>query len=208
MASALNQFNSISAIYDAMVWLVFGSTLHKAQCHFIDAIPPRSKILIIGGGTGKFLKELLNQKPQSRVVYIESASEMIAIARKKADEDSRVTFIHGTQNSIPQNLNADVVITPFFLDLFSDESLKKAIDLLKASLGPHGIWIATDFTRSRKFSHRILLRLMYAFFRLATRIESKQLPSWEDQLLTLGKQIEVKTFRGGFIKTAVYKISE
>jgi ubiquinone/menaquinone biosynthesis C-methylase UbiE len=208
MASALNQFNSISAVYDRMANVVFGSTLNEAQCHFISAIPDRSKILILGGGTGKLLKELLKQRPQSKVTYIEASSKMIAIAKETTNNDSRVVFIHGTQDSIPPALIVDVVITPFFLDLFSDQSLKKIMLQLKSSLHAGGIWIATDFTTSSKLSHRMLRWLMYRFFRFTTNIESTHLPAWQDHLARIGEEVDAKAFKNGFVKTALYRINE
>jgi tRNA (cmo5U34)-methyltransferase len=208
MASALNQFNSISAIYDGMAKMVFGSTLNEAQCHFISTISDRSKILILGGGTGKLLKKLLEQRPQSEVTYIEASSKMIAIAKKTTDNDSRVIFIHGTQDSIPPGLIVDVVITPFFLDLFSDQSLKKIVLQLKSSLRAGGIWIATDFTTSNKFPHQMLRWLMYRFFRFTTNIESTRLPAWQDLLAHIGEEVDAKTFKNGFVKTALYRINE
>jgi ubiquinone/menaquinone biosynthesis C-methylase UbiE len=208
MASALNQFNSVSAIYDLTARLFFGSTLHDAQCHFISAIPDESKILILGGGTGKFLEALLLKKPDVKVIYVEASSNMILRARSTVSDDRRVTFVYGTQDSIPNDLKADVIITPFFLDLFTDQSLKKVIATLKSASTLNGIWIATDFSQSDRISHRLLLWVMYRFFRIASRIESKQLPAWADHLSKAGRELEAKTFKNGFVKTVLYKINE
>lgn len=208
MASALNQFNLVSHVYDRMANLFFGTTLHDAQCHFISVVPERSNVLIVGGGTGEFLRALLQQKQNVTITYVDASSEMISLARLQVKDDRRVVFIHGTQDSVPSDLKADVIITPFFLDLFRDHSLNKVIGKLHSVANGNAIWIATDFTETGRISHRLLLWVMYRFFRITSHIEARRLPAWESHLSNVGIPVEEKSYRNGLIKTVLFKVSE
>ena len=202
--SVLNRFNWIARSYDKLVELVFGNTLHLAQSYFISAIGGNDKILILGGGTGKFLDTLLRQRPAVSVTYIEASSEMIALARKQVDNNPRVTFIHGTHDTIPDEL-FDVVITSFFLDLFRENSIDQMVNTISKKLRPGGKWIVTDFENTQKLSDRFLLSLMYIGFTITGSIDAKRLPIWRPVFAKEGLKFKAeKFFRDGFVGTSVF----
>src|SRR5579872_6146211 len=118
----LNEFDGISTIYDQLSQLVFGENLVESQKTFLKKIPNQSTILILGGGTGWILVELLKAQPNCEVWYIEASQKMISLSKEKTKSDNRVHFIHGTEDQIP-DVKFDVVITNFYLDLFDDDSI-------------------------------------------------------------------------------------
>ena len=52
-------FDRLSAIYNGLSRLFFGRQLINAQDFFIKDIEEGSSILIVGGGTGKVLSEII-----------------------------------------------------------------------------------------------------------------------------------------------------
>ncbi|HEY0742890.1 MAG TPA: class I SAM-dependent methyltransferase [Chryseosolibacter sp.] len=202
--SKLNRFNWIARSYDRLVNIVFGQTLNNAQMHFMNEIGPTDSVLIIGGGTGKFLRDLLKMKSEIRIVYVEASSEMINLAKQQIGNASNMSFIHGTEENIPAQL-FDVVITNFFLDLFTDDKLGKVIKTVSAHLRVGGKWFVSDFEKTGKLSHRILLSLMYLFFHVTGSIDAKRLTDWrplfESENLILEKQQSV---RDGFVSASVF----
>jgi tRNA (cmo5U34)-methyltransferase len=210
MSSPLNRFNWISGVYDSLTGLIFGKSFAEAQTFFLSEIPPRSKVLILGGGTGWILKALLNINSTCEVYYIEASSKMLEKSKKRIEErdQNRVRFILGTESNIDSTIKFDAVITNFFLDLFSD-SLQQVIQKIKISLGREAVWIVTDFVDRGKFWHRLMLSVMYRFFRVTTGIEATRLPDYEKQLLGSAiKKSKEKFFFGSFINSAVYSINE
>jgi tRNA (cmo5U34)-methyltransferase len=208
MDTNLNQFNSIARAYDALASVIFGQTLHTAQRVHLNKIPQLANVLILGGGSGAILLDLFRIQPTCRVFYVEASSVMIALARKRIEclEDFSVNFIHGTENDIPDKLLCDVVVTGFFMDMFSAERSEEIIHHVKKNLVKGGIWISTDFTNTSHRRHRMLLRLMYWFFRTVCKIEANKLPPWEEQLKKgIGKEELSESFLSGFIKSAVYR---
>jgi ubiquinone/menaquinone biosynthesis C-methylase UbiE len=206
MDSSLNRFNRIAKLYDPLASIVFGRSLHNAQLVFLDRISPQANVLILGGGTGKILNDLLRANAKAHIYYIEASSSMIELARKNVNKfHTQVHFIHGTENAIPQGIQFDVVITNFFLDMFSSSAIENVIRQVVKPLKNDAIWIVTDFIYSKKIWHRMLLHAMYLFFRNFCGIEAKQLPDWENHLKRAGLRREKsELFYDGFIKSALY----
>lgn len=200
----LNRFNWIARSYDELVKLVFGDTLHQAEMHFVNEIGSNQSVLILGGGSGKFLSALLRTKPAIQVTYIEASSEMIALAKTKVDATTRVEFVHGTEQAIPSQ-EFDVVITNFFLDLFQQQQVESLVGIVSKHLKVNGKWLVTDFEKSSKLSHRVLLSLMYLFFTVSGSIDAKTLPKWRPVFQSAGLKLrQEKLFRDGFVSTTVF----
>lgn len=197
-------FDFLASRYTSLTRLVFGKTLDHAQKFPLDFIEPGVSILILGGGSGQLLSTLLQKHPAVSVDYIDLSPKMIELAKGKTGNPSSVNFITGTEQNIPSHAYT-VVITNFYLDLFSDKKLNEVIDIIKPRLADNVIWLATDFI-SEKTWHRIFLKVMYVFFKIVTRIEAGSLPDWQSALSHAGfREVKSKNFYGGFIKSSVYK---
>jgi ubiquinone/menaquinone biosynthesis C-methylase UbiE len=202
----LNGFDRIAFIYDFLARLIFGSSIIASQEFFLDRIQDRSKVLILGGGSGWLLSDLLELRPVCEVWYIEASEKMITMARKKIRASYTVHFIHGTQDDIPASACFDVVITNFYLDLFTDKGLENVVDKIRNSADSKATWIVTDFVDGNKSWQKLMLLMMYGFFRKTAKIESERLPQWEAAVeRSTSKKIDDKYFYGGFIKTACYQ---
>jgi len=200
-----NDFDSVAWIYDSLSKLVFGNELINAQKHFLHRIPGGSNVLIIGGGTGDLLPPILHSSPGCHVCYIDASLKMIDRAQAKVQGNKQVRFIHGTEQEIPTRKVFDVIITNFYFDLFSEESLHLVVDKVKKHLSRNGAWLATDFVNTGRIMHRAQLGLMYAFFRVISNIEASRLPEWEDQMKVHFTETGSATFRNGFIKSAIFQ---
>ncbi|HEY8938239.1 MAG TPA: class I SAM-dependent methyltransferase [Cyclobacteriaceae bacterium] len=197
---SVNNFNRVAFLYDALVRLVFGNAMVKAQTFLLSTIKANATILIIGGGTGWILKTL---RPDCEVWYVDASSKMIGKAREQ-DVDCKVHFIHGTENDIPDR-QFDIIITNFYFDLFTTTKVEVVINKIKTRMKSNAYWIATDFVDD-VWWHRFMLGIMYLFFRLTCNIESKILPAWTESFNQNDFQvIESKTFYAGFIKTVLWK---
>lgn len=194
----------MAPVYAGLTRIVFGNSLQLAQEFFLDQIRKNDRILILGGGSGEFLKSLLQKHPHVTIDYIDQSPRMIDLAKKRSGNPSNVNFIIGTENTIPQSTYA-VVITNFYLDLFTDKTLDRVIEQIKPHLATNVTWLATDFI-SEKPWHKFFIKVMYAFFRAVTRIEANALPDWQSALTKAGlQQITSQNFYRRFIKSSVYK---
>lgn len=199
-----NDFDSVAWIYDKLSKLIFGNSLLDAQKCFVSEIKDGSDVLILGGGTGELLVEIINLKSDCRICYVDASDKMIELARKKISENIYVDFVHGTEHDIPAGKKFDVVITNFYFDLFNPEYLSVAIKMIKEHLKSDGTWLVTDFVRTERMIDRTLLRLMYMFFKVMSNIEASYLPEWEHEMKRHFTETRSAVFRKGFVKSVLY----
>jgi len=202
----VNNYNRIASFYDLLVKIIYGNKLYNAKKHFLPAIKNGSHVLMIGGGTGDVLNELL-QKPSITVDFIEPSSGMIRQAEKKLppEYNSRVHFIRGTVESIPPGTVYDTVITSFVFDLFKEHDALAFGKTIYPYLKKGGTWLLTDFFKTKNMFQRFILWLMYRFFKITTKIGANDVPGYEKifQELNLLKKEEYRVMNG-FVKSILY----
>ncbi|GAB3227407.1 hypothetical protein GCM10027346_10730 [Hymenobacter seoulensis] len=188
-------FDVVAAFYDPLARLVYGRALQQAQQAALDAGLPSGNphILIIGGGTGWVLGEVLSRQPAATVLYLEASPQMLARSRQWLQQHlpqhaAQVEFRLGTETALSFDEQFDAVLTFFFLDLFEPVRLRSMATRLRAALTSQGTWLLADFAAPRTWWHRGLLGLMYGFFGLTTGISARQRPPIEIELARLGLQ--------------------
>jgi ubiquinone/menaquinone biosynthesis C-methylase UbiE len=131
---------------------------------------------------------------------------MIQKAKQNAI-NSKIEFIAAdfNQTNLP-NAYYDLVITYFFLDVFSEIDLQKVIDKIKITLKKDAVWLYSDFNQPKTYWQKLLMFIMKVFFRLTTRLKWNQLPNILKLLKDNSFKIESKTYYfGGFITAAYLK---
>lgn len=201
----LNGFDAIAGWYDALASFVYGGAIRRSQITFLDQIAPGSNVLIIGGGSGWILEELLKKVAGIKVVYVDASQRMLTKAKQRMGEASRVQFIHGTEADVPVDIAFDAILTFYFLDMFPDERLRIMIRNLSAHTSTKSLWLAADFRYSGKAWQQLLLTIMYSFFHRFAKVEAVNLPDWNHGLSSAGWNLRVsKTYFNNFIESTVY----
>jgi len=200
-------YDTIAGIYDRLARLVFGNAQTNAQLYLLQAIPPLSHILIAGGGTGWILEEIANIHPSGlTITYIDASLKMVSLAKKRNVGKNAIAFIAAPVESVLLEGTYDVVLTPFFFDNFSQKSLEKIFLQIDQSLSPDCTWLYCDFNDTGLGWQRMLLKIMYVFFRSLCGIEATHLPD-ADALFSKFRYKEKvqETFMKGFISAVAYK---
>ena len=209
-----NNFDWVAPIYDALAFAVFGRRLQQAQTVFLQnstdtPIQAGASVLLVGGGTGWLLEYIVRHCQPKRVVYLELSAQMVARASRRMVRHAvpgSVEFWVGDVASFATNERFDVLITPFLLDLFTEEALRqRVLPHLRQALKPGGQWLVTDFVQPQSVWQKLLLRAMIAFFRLTAGIEIQTLADWQRLLAESGltqqkRQLQV----GGMVSTEVW----
>ena len=202
-------YDLIVPFYDRLAALIYGNALRDAQTVYLPMIPASATVLIAGGGTGWVLEEITNLHQQGlQIDYIDSSAKMIREAKKKCIGENKVRFINQSIFNWQTTSDYDVIITPFFFDNFSETNAQKVFVFLHSKLKANGLWFYTDFqiAHRKAYWQRILLSIMYFFFRLATNIEAKRLPDIISQFHLFNYElINENTFFHRFIITSAYK---
>lgn len=207
------QFDRIAGAYDLLAYFVFGNSLKTSQTTFISEIPAGSSVLVVGGGSGYYLAELLKSGRHKKIVYVESSAKMIKLCRKKIKNYPSapgVNFIHGDIFEQDFSEKFDVVVTHYFLDLLQENYAREIMIRLKNILKNDGCWICTDFKIKKQSVHRrwqlMLMDVMYLFFKITAGVQNKTLPDLPLIFRELGlKKQNHKEFYGAMIEAAVYK---
>lgn len=203
MSRIAKGFDLLAPVYDKLARGVIGKGIVESQKHFLEKLPATGRVLMLGGGTGWLLPILATTRPQLSIDYVELSERMLQHARAQKSNE-RIRFIRGTQQDIPTG-KYDIVITNFYLDLFTDLTLSHVVQKIKSSMSPEAQWIVTDFVKTKR-KHRAMLWIMYRFFRVVAGIEANTLPAWPDILAKAGARMEdEKIFSNGFIKTALFR---
>lgn len=197
-------FDRLAASYDGLAAVVSGNQIKKSQVHFLHRIPDGSRILMLGGGTGWLLPNMLTDKFACELWYIDISARMIKEASARHIGNNKVHFIRGTDADIPVNIKFDIVITNFYLDLFSEREVERIVRKIIPLLSHGAVWIATDFVDQGKWWQKVLLQLMYHFFRSTCGIEARSLPGWVRIMSAHMRRSESECFLSGFIISAVY----
>lgn len=203
----MNGFDRLAPFYDKLTRFVFGKSMIEAQTVFFDRVQSKDRVLILGGGTGWILVELLKQRPDCEVWYVDSSMRMIAMAKEKCGIHANVHFIVGTEQQLPV-IKFDLVIMNFFLDLFTEDHIVPLLKRVRLVTKPRGLWVVTDFEDEGKWWQKSLLKVMIWFFRWMCNIEARRLPALPIILQReSAKSCETRSFFHGFIKARLLTLS-
>ncbi|MEQ8425524.1 MAG: class I SAM-dependent methyltransferase, partial [Cyclobacteriaceae bacterium] len=140
----LNRFDRLAPYYDVLANLAFGGAISRSHKQNFHLISNGATVLILGGGSGKWLRDFLNIHPSAKIYFIEASKKMLERAIGRSQNNQQITFIHGTEDDVP-SIRFDVVITHFFLDMYSADQLEKLIGKIRYLLERKGVWLVSDF---------------------------------------------------------------
>lgn len=208
MKQELNNYDRIARYYDRLSRLVFFQAQVRAQKDQLHFIPPGSKILIVGGGTGWILEELSTIYPEGLyITFIEISASMIELAKKRGTGRNEVHFIHKAVEQYESAENFDVVMTAFLFDNFAKERAATVFSKLDRLLNDRGLWLFADFTLTQgggKWWKKGLLKLMYFYFKRIAKVESSTLVN-VDHLFSKLEVVVEKHYYHDFIRSTVYR---
>lgn len=144
MTKSINVYDRIAWIYDPISRWVLGEKYSQSKYIFLDRLQRGSKVLILGGGTGENLPEIVQRVGEKGMVYfMEASSAMIHRSKRRFRPvlPTNIKFIHSADFSQLSNIKPDFILTQYFLDVLSDEQLE--VYLL------HGLIHAADSINSK-----------------------------------------------------------
>lgn len=200
----MNDFNRIAPLYDWLSRFVFWGNVQEAQLPFLNTIRSGDRVLIVGGGTGYILTKI-NQK-DVKIDFIEPASSMIQLSELRKTSIS-VKFHQLTFQSFDTNAKYDVIVCPFFLDLFETAELNTILTKIKSVLKPNGHLIVADFEISNgRVWQKYLSSIMHFFFRLTAGLQSQKLKDIHEATLHCDFQKkDERQYFGNFIFSRLYQ---
>jgi len=196
----------LAPFYRAMEFFTAGGKLQRCRMAFLDEIPVPRKILLAGEGHGRFLPECVRRFPTAEILMVDISARMLEIARSKV-ASGKVKFIHADflEWDAPSE-TFDLIVTHFFLDCFSADQLALVISKLGKSATRDAQWLLADFeiapTPLAGLRSRVIIGLLYTFFRIATGLKARALVPPEADLENAGFALHRrKTHDWGLLKS-------
>ena len=207
-------FDRLARIYDFLLMITFGKYVMKSQTVFLKQYEV-DEILVVGGGTGKLLIELLACYPDSKIVWLDISKRMIEQTRKRLaghypDKAGQVQFIHGTVLDLNDNQQFDLICNMYVLDCFVEQDLVAFLNAIKRHLKAEGHLLMADFNVPQKpfvwrSLSRFLIWFMYLFFYLSAGLSVWQLPDFNQSFAACGFSLGPhKEMLAGLIISRVY----
>ena len=177
-------FDTLAPHYRWLEFVLAGSKLQRCRTAFLGQVGDRQEVLVAGEGNGRFLLECRRQLKTARITCVDASSRMLALGRRRLEcrglDLGRVEFVHADALAWrPPERAFDLVVTHFFLDCFRPEQLERVVAALARAAMANATWLLADFQAPpaglRRYRARLIHRVMYLFFGLATRLPARQL---------------------------------
>jgi ubiquinone/menaquinone biosynthesis C-methylase UbiE len=177
-------FDLVAPHYRWMEPLLAGRKLQRSRTAHLRHLSAPHSVLILGEGPGQFLAAFRQKFPSAEITCVDSSQRMLAIAQNRLRslnlQPAKTTFLHADalEYSPPSDV-FDLIVTHFFLDCFRPDQLQQLIPKLARAGTPNASWLLSDFTIPPKgfprLRARAIHRLMYTFFRAATKLPARAL---------------------------------
>ena len=177
-------FDALAPHYRWMEVVLAGKKLQRCRTAFLNRISPPHNILIWGEGNGRFLIECRRTWRGARILCADASRGMLELARHRLERHrlgtDEVEFLHADVSEwSPPRCEYDLIVTHFFLDCFGPEQLQSVIGKLASTARQKAAWLVADFQAPefglRRIRARLILKVMYLFFRIVTRLPASRL---------------------------------
>lgn len=164
------RFNLIARFYTPVKRIVLGDDPEFVIQKAIQNLRDYSNILIVGGGADNTLSEIITHQKARKVSVIDISSNLLQEARLRIQgldlHGIEVEMINSAFLAEYSTQKYDVVIFPFYLDLFSDKEVMQNIVHLKTKLKDSGLVVVIDFSSRQKLGllNKSLIAALYVIF--------------------------------------------
>lgn len=178
-------FDSLAPHYRWMEFVLAGDKLQRCRTAFLPELRHAENILLLGEGNGRFLPACCAQFPEARVTCVDASAAMLKRARRQLSASRgsarNVCFVQADvlHWRPPAEEAYDLIVTNFFLDCFQAQQLEQLTTGIAAAAAPGANWLLADFQVAahglRQVRSEVVLRLMYIFFGIVTRLPARRL---------------------------------
>ena len=166
---------------------------------------------MVGEGHGKFLVPFRRKFPDARVVVIDGSARMLEMAKaallKEGLDTEGIRFVHSMIGDWRERERTfDLIVTNFVLDCLTADQMDTIVSKLGSMAMDDAHWLVADFQvagkGAAKWRSRVILGLLYRFFRMTARLEAQSLVAPDSALAAAGfHRVERKTWEWGLLKS-------
>lgn len=206
-------FNLLGYFYNPLKRVFLWNRPEKVITKSIALINPDSNVLVVGGGADNTIQQLLKQEKAKAITHLDISKVLSEKARKRIKNVSgceQVNFEIKPYLEMDAKPVFDVVILPFYLDLFDAIDLEKNINHTAKNLKPNGQVYVIDFSSSQNQTlwMRLKVRILYLLFYPVIGNRNTRIPDYDVFFKECGfkKEFE-KCFYNGFYSIKAFRKS-
>lgn len=206
MKEPLPNFDRIAGLYRLLEYISMGRLLEKTRFTFVDSVHHARKALVLGDGDGRFTSKLLQENDAVQVTAVDISSEMLRLMKERCSwAGSRLKTVK--DDALPfcrEDLQRyDLVVTHFFLDCLPQNDVEELAALIARRSEPGAVWVLSEFAIPRnamRLPARMLVRGLYAAFRVMTGLRTSRLPDHIRALESAGfLRVEMQSRMAGIL---------
>jgi ubiquinone/menaquinone biosynthesis C-methylase UbiE len=211
-------FDVLAPHYRWMEFVSAGNKLQRCRTAFLARVAGANRVLILGEGNGRFLLECRRQLPNAKITVVDASARMLARARERLEgqgiNTGQIEFVCADALAwAPREGAFDLIVTHFFLDCFRANQLEPLIATLARSGSPRANWLLADFQCApagwARCRSRLILWLMYRFFRMVTRLSATALTPPDSFLERHGFKLREREIRDwGLLHSDWWQLAE
>jgi len=197
-----DSYKYLAPFYSRIEKLVFGKTLQASREFGFELIKEESRILIVGGGDGRVLKNL----PNCRVDYVESSKKMRKLARKIYTQ-AQINFIDSSIEEETLEGTYNHIFFQYFFDQFNRSEIIEIMEYVSSNISNKTIIHLADFQSSNdKYSHSVLIKIMYRFFGFFTGLRTRHLEDFNELFRSLGFiELKRREWKNGLVFATMWE---
>ena len=174
-------FDKLAGVYRWLEYATFGPLLQRTRVQFVPALHGAQRVLVLGDGDGRFCAQLLRHLPQARVVAVDTSEAMLLRMETRAKQSGvqqRLTTVHtDARETLPPG-PFHAVCTHFFLDCLAQGEVAGLVERVRRQYAPAD-WLISEFAippGAARWPAWLVVRALYAAFRLLTGLRTQHLP--------------------------------
>ncbi len=209
-------FDGVARPYRWLEYVTLGRALEQCRFRMLPQVRERRQALVLGDGDGRAVQMLLDETPALSVDTVDTSAVMLGLLRSRcrsAVEAGRLRTHCEAAEEFAGRLRAgdgryDLVTTHFFLDCLSSAAVEGLVRQVVAAMTEDGVWVVSEFRIPQGWLRgpaTVLVRGLYAAFRVLTGLRVSELPEYEAAMRAAGMQrVERRLSLGGILTSELW----
>lgn len=153
-------YERVARVYDGLGRLYSLGAILRTQISATEWVREGDRVLLAGSGTAPELEGCAT--PGVSWTVLDASAAMLDLARRRRlPTGQRAEFVHSALETYSSDSHFDLVLAPFFLNVFPSPRVPEILTYLARKLRPGGRLVVADFASGGSWGLNLVRRLYY-----------------------------------------------